>query len=106
MGSRCVILIKVGLKKTITKHKVPLKQLNHTIDRYRDVFSNIGLPFGLSFSSYFDDQSHIADNLNILSFDLSNTNAGFAPFAKYAEKMYSIDKMEDVVKEIAINGNR
>ncbi len=66
----------------------------------------IGLPFELSFSSYFDDQSHIADNLNILSFDLSNTNAGFAPFAKYAEKMYSIDKMVDVMKEIAINGNR
>lgn len=80
--------------------------MNHTIDRYRDVFSNIGLPFELSFSSYFDDQSHIADNLNILSFDPSKTNIGFAPFAKHAEKMYSIDKMEDVVKEIAINGNR
>lgn len=93
-------------KRAITKHKTPLKQLKHTIDRYRDVFSKMGLPFEMSFTSYFDDQPYNADNLKSLSFDSSKTNIGFAPFAKHIEKMYPIEKMEEVLKVIAANDTR
>lgn len=93
-------------KKAITNHKVPLRQLKHTIDRYRDVFSNLQLPSEMSFISYFENESQNRDRLDSFYFDSSKINIGFAPFAKHAEKMYPIDKMEEVVNAIATKANR
>ena len=55
----------------------------------------------MNFTSYFDNISRNIDDLNDISFDISKINIGFAPFAKHKEKMYPIDKMEEVVKRIA-----
>ena len=88
-------------KNAITKHKAPLVPLRHTIDRYLDVFGALNLPCKLNFTSYFDNISRNIDDLNDISFDISKINIGFAPFAKHKEKMYPIDKMEEVVKRIA-----
>ena len=93
-------------KKAIIKHKIPLTPLKHTIDRYRDVFSKLGLPSEMSFTSYFENEPLIADKLTSLSFDSSKTNIGLAPFAKHTEKMYPIDKMEDVLKALLLTDNR
>ena len=93
-------------KTAITKHKAPLTPLKHTIDRYRDVFSNLKLPAEMSFVSYFENEKQNAEKLTSLSFDASKTNIGFAPFAKHAEKMYPIDKMEEVVKALLGRGDR
>lgn len=93
-------------KTIITKHKAPLKQIKHTIDRYRDVFSHLKLPAEMSFVSYFENETDVADKLTSISFDASKTNIGLAPFAKHAEKMYPIDKMEDVVKALLATGDR
>ena len=93
-------------KKAITQHKRPLTQLKHTIDRYRDVFSNLGLPSEMSFTSYFENNTPNVDQLDNLLFNTSEINIGFAPFAKHDEKMYPFDKMEEVVQQIAAKGNR
>ncbi|NLZ94362.1 MAG: glycosyltransferase family 9 protein [Bacteroidales bacterium] len=93
-------------KKAITKYKIPLTQLKHSIDRYRDVFMELGLASEMSFVSYFENKTRNISQLSSLPFDASKTNIGIAPFAMYAEKMYPIDKMEEVLKEIAAKSNR
>ena len=90
-------------KKAVIKHKAPLAPLKHSIDRYRDVFSKLGIEAEMSFTSYFENQPRSLDPLNSLSFDTSKTNIGIAPFAMHAEKMYPIEKMMEVVKAISIN---
>ena len=59
----------------------------------------------MSFSSYFENQTCDVTSLKSLSFDTSETNLGIAPFAMHAEKMYPIDKMEEVVKSLAAKDN-
>ena len=92
-------------KKAIIKHKAPLAPLKHSIDRYRDVFSKLGLEAEMSFTSYFENQPRPLEQLKGLSFDTTKTNIGIAPFAMHAEKMYPIDKMEEVVKAMSQRDN-
>lgn len=92
-------------KKAVIKHKAPLAPLKHSIDRYRDVFSKLGLEAEMSFTSYFENQPRSLDPLNSLSFDTSKTNIGIAPFAMHAEKMYPIEKMMEVVKAMSQRDN-
>lgn len=92
-------------KKAIVKHKAPLTQLKHSIDRYRDVFSELGLNSEMCFTSYFESKIRNVAELNNLSFDVSKSNIGIAPFAMHAEKMYPVDKMEEVLKAIAAESN-
>lgn len=92
-------------KKAVIKHKAPLAPLKHSIDRYRDVFSKLGLEAEMSFTSYFENQPRSLDPLNSLSFDSSKTNIGIAPFAMHAEKMYPIEKMMEVVKAMSQRDN-
>lgn len=92
-------------KKAITSHKAPLTQLKHTIDRYNDVFMNLGLDSEMSFKSYFENKTRDVSKLNSLFFDADKSNIGIAPFAMHAEKMYPIDKMEEVLNKIAAKSN-
>lgn len=92
-------------KKAVIKHKAPLAPLKHSIDRYRDVFSKLGLEAEMSFTSYFENQPRSLDPLNSLSFDSSKTNIGIAPFAMHVEKMYPIEKMMEVVKAMSQRDN-
>ena len=92
-------------KKAIVKHKAPLVPLKHSIDRYRDVFSKLGLDSEMSFKSYFENQTRDVNQLNDLAFDTSKTNIGIAPFAMHAEKMYPIEKMEEVLKSLVAKEN-
>lgn len=92
-------------KKAVIKHKAPLAPLKHSIDRYRDVFSKLGIEAEMSFTSYFENQPRSLDPLNSLSFDTSKTNIGIAPFAMHAEKMYPIEKMMEVVKAMSQRDN-
>lgn len=92
-------------KKAITTHKAPLTQLKHSIDRYRDVFMKLHLASEMSFVSYFENKTRDATELNSLSFDANKTNIGIAPFAMHAEKMYPIQKMEEVLQELASKNN-
>ncbi|MGV8964195.1 MAG: glycosyltransferase family 9 protein [Candidatus Saccharimonadaceae bacterium] len=92
-------------KNNITRYRAPLTQLKHSIDRYRDVFTHLGLESEMSFTSYFENTPRKIERLSNLSFDRSKSNIGFAPFAKHAEKMYPIDKMEQVVVKVAAKNN-
>lgn len=93
-------------KKAITNYKAPLIQFKHSIDRYSDVFMNLDLDSEMSFKSYFENKARNISELNSLFFDASKSNIGIAPFAMHAEKMYPIDKMEEVLKRLTANSNR
>lgn len=92
-------------KNAIIKKRAPLTPVKHSIDRYRDVFSELGLASEMSFTSYFENQSRSVDQLNSLSFNTSKTNIGIAPFAMHTEKMYPIDKMEEIVRAMSEKDN-
>lgn len=92
-------------KKAITSHKAPLTPLKHSIDRYRDVFSKLGLDSVMSFESYFENKTRDVEQLSSLLFDTSKTNIGIAPFAMHAQKMYPIKEMEEVIQEISVRSN-
>lgn len=93
-------------KQAIVNYKAPLVQLTHSIDRYRDVFARLGLQSDISFISYFENAPREIELLSNLSFDPTKTNIGFAPFAKHAEKMYPLNKMEQVIAKVAALPNR
>ena len=105
-GKNVNYICKDRLKKNaIVKHKAPLTQLKHTVDRYRDVFSKASLSSEMSFKSYFENKTRSIAGLDGLSFDVSKSNIGIAPFAMHAEKMYPINKMEKVLEGIVANSN-
>ncbi len=87
-------------KRAVISHKVPLQPLKHTIDRYKNVFEAMGYVAEMSFSHYFSNVSgEIALPENIF-LDESKKNIGIAPFAKHKAKMYPLEKMEQVIKNL------
>ena len=90
-------------KRAIVSHKVPLHPLKSMIDRYRDVFSALGYPSEMCFTSLFAAKPSAITLPESLSFDASRKNIGIAPFAKYREKTYPVEKMEKVVALLSRN---
>lgn len=84
-------------KKAIVSHKMPLHPLKHTVERYRDVFSSLGYPAEMCFTSFFVHKQELFSLLDLLLFDASRKNIGIAPFAKHREKTYPPEQMEKVI---------
>lgn len=68
------------------------------INRYAEVFAKLGFPVHIEFNSLFTTQKEI------LPVEVIHPAIGIAPFARYANKTYPIEKMETVVKELTENG--
>lgn len=89
-------------KEQLTSHKQSLKQLKTTFERYSDVFTSLGYPAEISFTSYFDsnkkNREFISDKI---PFDASKKNIGIAPFAKHVQKTYPPEKMEELITALA-----
>lgn len=88
-------------KKQILRHEKPLQPLKHTTERYMDVFSSLGYPAGISYTSYFDYQVTEVSLPPDFPFRESGNLIGVAPFAKHRSKMYPVEKMEQVVKSLS-----
>ena len=110
---RCLSRIKVESinkgrkeKKALTKpgnHKTALKS---TFERYRDVFTRLGLPFEPNFTSLFrEDKGNIDDFATIIPTKRNDRWVGIAPFARHNGKIYPLDKMEQVVSSLSEHGN-
>lgn len=68
------------------------------IDRYVEVFAKLGFPVRIEFSSLFTTEKEISP------IEITHPAIGIAPFARYVNKTYPIEKMETVVKELTENG--
>lgn len=73
----------------ISSHKT--KAHPNMADRYLDVFTRLGMSSALTFKSLFHNitPSH--------PFNIPTNSVGIAPFARYTNKTYPIEKMERVV---------
>ena len=90
-------------KKALTRiqNKV-FNQLRTTHERYADVLRNLG--FEVELSSYqFPEKTKIPVNTQELIIKSGKIIIGIAPFAQYESKMYPLDLMEEVIKELSNN---
>ena len=87
-------------KKALTaeKNKV-FKQLKTTHQRYADVFSQLGYPFTLTTNNFLQKRT-----LPDFILDTVGSNprkwVGIAPFAAFSGKMYPLELMEQVVRNL------
>jgi len=87
-------------KKALIKNNVK-KQLKKTHSRYADVFQKLGFTINLK-KHQFHKKPNLPKNF---SFNKTKQNIGIAPFAQYQGKMYPLDLMEEVIKELSKNNS-
>ena len=82
------------------------KELKSTFERYRDVFTALGLPFTPNFTSLFKESKGNIDDLTAIIPPKGNEFwIGIAPFARHAGKIYPLEKMEEVVSILSGRGD-
>lgn len=79
--------------------------LKPTIERYMDVFAKLGFPAEMIFDNYFELKQRSLYPLRAIVTERVGTWIGIAPFSKYKEKIYPLDKMEKVVAELSKRAN-
>lgn len=87
------------LKLTRKKNKI-LKPLKLTVQRYTDVFAEVGLPFTLQNELSKNVQPLNDKLLRVLGQKKSNW-IGIAPFAKHKTKRLPIEKAENVIQRLS-----
>lgn len=87
-------------KRELTKESNSQKrQLKSTFERYRDVFTRLGLPFKPQFVSLFKEgKGDIGEFYTTLPHKGDDRWVGIAPFARHKGKIYPLEKMEKVVE--------
>ena len=90
-------------KKLLTKAgNTDKKELKSTFERYRDVFTRLGLSFTPSFTSLFNNgKGNIDDFATIVPPKDNDHWIGIAPFARHTGKIYPLKKMESVVEQLS-----
>jgi ADP-heptose:LPS heptosyltransferase len=93
-------------KKELTrKENKILRPLKNTFQRYADVFESLALPVVLNIKDGIKKPPAITDNY-LQELKLAGNNIiGLAPFAQYAEKTYSPEKMKEVVRMLLQHTN-
>ncbi len=90
-------------KKALTRthHKI-FKQLRSTHERYADVFRALGYKVDLS-KHQFPEKKEYSFEIKKIVINNNKKNIGIAPFAQYESKMYPLDLMEEVIKELSLD---
>lgn len=92
-------------KKQLTrKENKRLVQLKTSFQRYADVFSSLDMPVILNTAQPVFARQPLPEKA-IPLFSKTKKNICIAPFAKHREKMYPIEKMKLVVKELLSQNN-
>lgn len=88
------------------KNNKSSKYLISTFERYRKVFTNLGYPFPLTFTTIFKEGKGDLGKLNDLVPEKGpNKWIGIAPFARHQGKVYPLKQMEEVVKLLSEQPN-
>jgi ADP-heptose:LPS heptosyltransferase len=88
LSGKEVVCIDKGRKERsdVISHKVQLKPLRHTMDRYRDTLAEVGYKADNKFSNY---TKHSISSISLpkeFSVSPDTKNIGIAPFAKHETK--------------------
>jgi ADP-heptose:LPS heptosyltransferase len=88
-------------KKLLTRFpgKV-LQPLKRTVERYADVFRELGYDLGLDYKLVKQHKPLTGDIITITG-DKTQSWIGISPFAKHKGKAYPQEKMEDVINELS-----
>ena len=78
------------------------KQLKSTVERYGDVFKQLGFPIDLSNPTFPEKKTLNSKTLNIVGSDIKK-RIGIAPFAAYESKMYPLDLTTQVINSLSRN---
>lgn len=91
-------------KKALTRTKRKIfKPLKTTIERYADVFRNLGFDLDMSRLELLPKQDLKLSVKSELEINPSKKLFGIAPFAAHDGKVYPADLMQEVIKELAKN---
>lgn len=88
-------------KKALVKGEI-FEQLKTTHQRYKDVFKKLGVPIKDAEPNFPERSQLNAKTLEVVG-EKTKSWIGIAPFAAYKSKMYPLDLMEEVIKELSNN---
>lgn len=87
------------------RHMIDSKELypplTPTYERYMEVFEEIGFPAEMVFKNFFEFKERSLYPLRTIVTEKDCTWIGIAPFSKHQEKVYPLEKMENVVKGLS-----
>ena len=93
-------------KKALTRPGHNKTALKSTFERYREVFTRLGLPFEPNFTSLFKEgKGNIDDFATAIPTKGNDHWIGIAPFARHNGKIYPLEKMEQVVALLSKQGS-
>ena len=101
-GKPCFQIDKGRAQKKALVSGESFKQLKTTHQRYADVFEKLGFPIDLS-NPTFPQKVVLEDNLLSIIGNTNKKRIGIAPFAAYSGKMYPLNLMKAVIKELSKN---
>lgn len=79
--------------------------LKNTIQRYIEVFEDLGFPAEMIFNNYFEFNSKSLYPLRNIVTEKKGKWIGIAPFSKHEEKVYPIREIEKVVESLSKKEN-
>lgn len=82
-----------------TKEVVP--PLKPTTERYMEVFDQLGFSAEMSFTNFFEFKERSLYPLRAVVTEKKGRWIGIAPFSKHAEKVYPLDKMENLIATLS-----
>ncbi|GGI56309.1 glycosyltransferase family 9 protein [Winogradskyella haliclonae] len=103
-GKKVVQIDKGRTEKKALVSGEKFEQLKTTHQRYADVFTKLGLHVDLS-NPVFPDIVELNPKLKTYISDSNLPVIGIAPFTAFEGKMYPLDKMKSVIKELSKNNN-
>lgn len=103
-GKKVVQIDKGRAEKKALINGQKVEQLKTTHQRYVDVFANLGFPVDLS-NPIFPQKVELTSDLNEFIKDSSLPIVGIAPFAAFKGKMYPLEQMKQVIKQLSENYN-
>jgi len=104
-GNPCICINKGRTEKkalTRTKNKI-FKQLTTSHQRYAEVLNKLGFNLDLSNPTLIEKKK-LSEKITIITGLKTDTWIGIAPFAAFKGKVYPLQLMEEVIKEMASKG--
>ena len=104
-GNPCIFINKGRTEKkalTRTKNKI-FKQLKTSHQRYAEVLNKLGFNLDLSNPTLIEKKK-LSEKITIITGLKTDTWIGIAPFAAFKGKVYPLQLMEEVIKEMASKG--
>lgn len=87
-------------KKLTRKKNKELRELKHTIIRYQDVFTDLGIHFKLDFKSIFIEKPLLDEHVTSKVGKKNCVWIGIAPFAKHRGKSYPIERVKQTIDSL------